>query len=257
MPRADLAVHRQGWSWEDHRSGGHGGSGGGGRPPDPGDEHRPRPLAGRFLRHPADLTGAGACPEPVGRADRRAGAIGVELARHPGVRGGVPELGGRGRHRGRGAVGDPRPGRDLQPHRRQASRGQRPLRPPGGGLRAHRRDIAAPVPSRGHELVHRAHLPGRAAGGEDDPAAADQAHVHADRRRPHLRRGRAAPPQPGRRPSAPHQRPHVVRAAGGEPGEDGDRRSEANLHVPLAVRLSRRTRTSASGRTSKPSIWRP
>ena len=46
--------------------------------------------------------------EPVGRADRRAGAPGGQLARHPGVRGVVPELGGRRRDRGRGALGHPR-----------------------------------------------------------------------------------------------------------------------------------------------------
>ena len=72
------------------------------------------------------------------------------------------------------------------------------------------------------------------------------------------------------RASAADQRADVERAPGGEPREDGDRRGPAHVHVPVAVRLpgGRRhrepdhprprstTRTSASGRTSRPSTWR-
>ena len=60
---------------------------------------------------------------------------------------------------------------------------------------------------------------------------------HADRRRPDLRRGRAAPPQPRRRAPAPDERADVVDPARGEPREDGDRRGPPDLHVPVAVRL--------------------
>ena len=99
--------------------------------------------------------------------------------------------------------------------------------------------------ARGHELVHRADLPGRAARRED--AAPDR--VEDDDAADRGRRGVS------RRSSgctsnldAVHEiltdESVVDGAARREPGEDGDRRGAAHVHVPRAVRLPRATRSS-------------
>ena len=144
------------------------------------------------------------------------------------------------------------------------------LRRAGRRLRADRGDAPAAVAPRDHELVHRADLPGGAEGregGASDRVADD---VAADRRRSRLRGDRAAAREPRRGEADPDRRGRLDRAAGGEPREDGDHRGAAHLHVPRAVRVPRRrggrepgpaprrrpTRTSGSGRTSRPSTWR-
>ena len=151
--------------------------------------------------------------QPVGAADRRAGAARGQLARDPGLLHPADELGGHRDDPGRGAHGDPGSRRDLRADRRQDPRRERRLRHARRRLRAHRRDAAAAQPARDHELVHRADLPRRAQGGEGGPSDRVEDDHAADRRRPGVRGGRAAAPQPRRREADPHRREGVVACA--------------------------------------------
>ncbi len=72
---------------------------------------------------------------------------------------------------------------------------------------------------------------------EDGSPARVAGDVPADRGRPRVRCRGAAPPQPRRGEEDPHRRGDVVGPPGGQPGEDGHRRSAAHVHLPRPVRL--------------------
>ncbi len=116
---------------------------------------------------------------------------------------------------------------------RRVGRGDRRLRPD-------RRDAAAAlVPRRGAVVDRqgvplRAPAPGRRAA--DRPLAAG--HLAAQPGR--VRRHRAAVAEPDRHERDP-PRPHPLHdPAGDEPGQDGDRRGDADVHLPQPLRLSDR-----------------
>ena len=165
----------------------------------------------------------------------------------------------------------PGTGRDLRPDRRQDPRRERGLRRADRRLRAHGGDAAPALASRVmnwyierifpverrivktvRPIVSR--MTSLPIAGDQVFAAIERLHRNLDAVKKILTDEKI-----------------VVRPAGREPGEDGDRRSEAHLHVPGTVRLSRGRRrrepgaaagcrptpTSASGRTSRRSTSPP
>ena len=109
-------------------------------------------------------------------------------------------------------------------------------------LRADRRDAAAAVVPRRRPLVDRQGVPVRAPdprrGAADRPLAAR----HLAARPGRVRRHRAAVAEPDRDERDPARPRPLHDPAGDEPRQDGDRRGDADVHLPEPVRLSDRRR---------------
>ena len=204
--------------------------------------HGPRPLARGLARSARRLRADAGRRRPVGPAGAGAGRARAPLVGGPGVARRPVRRPGRRPHRGRGADRPAGRRRAVQPAAAQAPRRGRRLGRRDRRLRAHGRDAAAAVVPRRRALVARQGLRARApAAGRRAP---DRAHVlrrHAPRRAG-LRRGPAPRREPDRDERDPARPRRGLDPARDDPRPHGHRRGDADLHVPVALRLPDRRR---------------